>query len=47
MMDFELYDNSARPLMSLSAENEDAAWKKLRRAGIRNRSKLMRLIQID
>jgi len=46
-MDFELYDNTIRPLMSLSAVNEDEAWKKLRKAGIRNRSRILRLIQID
>ncbi len=46
-MDFELYDNATYPLMSLSAESEDAAWKKLKLAGIKNKSNIFRLIQID
>ena len=45
-MNYGLYDDSIKPLMTISAETEDEAWKKLKKAGIRNKSNLLRLIEI-
>lgn len=48
-MKFEVWQEgiSVKPAMIIEAENHIHAWKVLRRAGIRNKSKLMRLVEID
>ncbi len=45
-MEFELTDGF-NSIMTISAETEDKAWKKLRRAGIYNKSKMFNLIKIE
>lgn len=48
-MKYEVWQQgiNVKPAMIINADDEEEAWKKLRRAGIRNKSKLIELIRID
>ena len=48
-MKFELWQQGIvdRPLMKLDASSEEEAWRMVKRAGIRNRSKLFELVEIE
>jgi len=45
-MEFEVIEQGLS-VMTIVANNEKSAWRKLKKAGIRNQSKLMQLIKID
>lgn len=45
-MNFEVYEGEMS-VMTIAAENEKHAWQLLKKAGIRNQSKLMSVIRID
>jgi len=48
-MKFELYENDKpeTPLMCFFAKDERIAWKRIKRGGIRNRTKMFSLVRID
>ena len=48
-MKYEVWQHGSgdMPLMTLNADTEFDAWKILKKAGIRNRSKLIELVEID
>jgi len=45
-MDYNLCLNN-RKLMSISAKDEFMAWEILKKAGVRNRSKLLKLVELN